>query len=138
MNAGQLICYVILGKHDLLDLCEVLRLFILNPEDLRCSEAGEGNVCSILAELFLADHVVQVIALLVGSSVIPENCGTDHVVILVQDHKAVHLAAKADACHLGLVRILDELLDADLGLLPPILGLLLRPARMREIQGILL
>ena len=137
MYACQFVCDIILGKHDLCDLCKIFRLLILHPEDLRRRKSRKCNICGILGELLLADDIVQIIRLLRGTSVIPENCGTDHVVLLVEDHKPVHLSAKADACHLALVHILNQLFDSVHRLRIPVLRLLLRPARMREIQRVL-
>ena len=83
MNAGQLISDVVLRQHDLPDLCEILRLFILHPEYLRRGKAGEGNVRRVSRQLLLTDHVIQIIAFLRSPAVIPQNSRSDHLIILV-------------------------------------------------------
>ena len=61
------------------------------------SEAGKRDVGGVTAQLVLADLVVQVIDLLLGAAVIPQDAGADDLVIFIQHDKAVHLAACADA-----------------------------------------
>ena len=123
--AGELVCDIILGQHDLCDLRKVLRLVVLHPQDLRSGKACKCNVRCVLGKFLLADHIVQIVSLLRGTSVVPENRGTNHIVILIQDHKTVHLTAEADACHLTLVHACDQFLDTIHGLCIPILRLLL-------------
>ena len=135
--ACQFICDIILGKHDLCNLCKIFRLLVLHPENLRCRKSRERNICGIPGELLLADDIVQVIRLLRCTSVIPENRRADHVVLLVEDHKPMHLSAKADASHLTLIHVLNQRFDSVHRLRIPVLRLLLRPARMREIQRVL-
>ena len=71
MYSGQTIRNVILRKHDLFDPCKILRLILFHPEDLWCGKTGKGDICGILRQLLLADHVVQVVTFLGGSAVIP-------------------------------------------------------------------
>ena len=48
----------------------------------------------------------------------------------------MHLPAKADSGNLALIGFRNQFLNACHGLLIPVLRLLFRPARMREIQRI--
>ena len=96
MHTRQNVVDIILGEHDLCDFGKVLRLVFLHPEDLGSGEACEGNVGRQPGQLVLTDLVIQVIHLLCGSAVIPKNCRTDNLIIFIQHHQAVHLAAAAD------------------------------------------
>ena len=137
MDAGELIVDEILGQHDPADAPEILRLVLLHPQELGGGEPGEGNVSGELGQLFLADHIVEVVHLLVGAAVVPEDRGADHPVVLVQNDQAVHLAAAAHTGYLADINIPGQLLQAVLHRRPPVLGVLLGPAGMREKQGII-
>ena len=100
MNSGKLVSKVILGEHDLSNLSEILRLIFLNPEDLGSGEAGECDITGEFCEFSLSDLVIKIIGFSSGTSVIPENSGTDDVVILIKDNKAVHLSAERDSGNL--------------------------------------
>ena len=138
MHPCQFVSNIVLGEHDLFDPCKILGLLILHPEKLGRRKPGKRNVRRILRQLILPDLVVQIIALFRCSSVIPENCGTDYLVLVIQNHKPVHLSAKTDPGNPALVHIRGQLLDARDALLIPVFRLLLRPPRMRKIQRILL
>ena len=103
MYTGQPIRNVILRKHDLFDPCKVLWLILFHPEDLRRGKSGERNIRSVLRQLLFADHIIQIIAFLCGSAIVPEDGRADHLILLVQNDKSMHLSSKADACHLILV-----------------------------------
>ena len=138
MHTGEAVCQIVLGQHDLCDLCEVLRLVLFYPQDLRSGESGEGDIGGVRGELFLSDDIVQIVRLLPGAAVVPEDGGADHVILRIQHHEAVHLTAEGDPCHLGSVLSVQQFLQSLQGLLIPVLGLLLRPPGMREKEGIFL
>ena len=138
MDAGELIGQIVLREHDLCDSPEVLRLVFAHPEELRCGKAREGDVRRQSRELVLADGIVEIVDLLEGTAVIPQNRRADDVIHLIQRNKTMHLAACADTCYLICIKAVQQLRNAGHDRIPPILGLLLRPARMREDQGILL
>ena len=98
--ARQPVSQIILWKHYPAYAREVFRFIFLHPKNLRGREAGEGNVGRVSGQLFLADGLVQVICLLLGPSVIPEDGRADDLIRLIQRHQTVHLASEADACHL--------------------------------------
>ena len=104
MYPGEDIVDIILGEHDLGDLRKVFRLILLHPEDFGGGKTGKCNVCSQCGKLVLADLVVEVIHLLGGSAVIPEDGRTDDLVIFVQHHQAMHLTAAADTGNAGCVK----------------------------------
>ena len=135
--AGETVCQVIFWKHDFADFCEVIRLIFFHPENLRCGKACKCNVCGVLGEFFFSDYGVQIIGLFCGTAVVPEDRRADDVIVLIQDDKAMHLAAEADAGYLGFVYVFYQLADSLFALLPPVFRFLLRPAWMREIQRIL-
>ena len=42
------ICDIVLGKHNLLNLCKKFRFILFHPKNLGCGESGKCNICSIL------------------------------------------------------------------------------------------
>ena len=91
---------------------EVIRLIFFHPENLRCGKACKCNVCGILGEFFFSDYGVQIIGLFCGTAVVPEDRRADDVIVLIQDDKAMHLAAEADAGYLGFVYVFYQLADS--------------------------
>ena len=136
MDTGEQIIDIILGQHDLLDLCKQLRLIFLHPKDLGSGEACKGDIAGEPGEIFLAKGVVQVVHLGGGAAVVPKDGGADHLIVLIQHHQAVHLTAAADACHPGGIEALQQLRDAGKHCFLPKLGVLLAPAGLGEFQGI--
>ena len=136
MYTGKPIGQIVLRQHDLLDACEILRLMLLYPQHLRCGKSGKRDICRVLGKLFLSDHIIQIVRLLRGASVIPQNCRADHLIVLIQNDKPVHLPAKADTSKLALIAALEQFLQSGDRLLIPVLRFLLRPARMRKIKRI--
>ena len=138
VHAGETVVDIVLGKHDLRDAREVLRLMLAHPQQLRRREARKGDVRRERRELFLADDVVEIFHLLAGAPVVPEDGGPYHPVLIVKGDEAVHLSAHADAADAAFVRVLRQLEDAALYGFPPVVGVLLGPARLREGERIVL
>ena len=137
VHAREHVVDVVLRQHDLADAREVFGLVLLHPQDLRRGEAREGDVRGQGREPVAADLIVEIIDLLLRAPVVPEDGGADDRVVFVEHDQAVHLAAAADAGHLRGVRPGEQLLHAAADARPPVLGLLLRPAGLREIERIL-
>ena len=110
MCTGQLVSNIILRQHDLFDPCEILRLVFLYPEKLRCRKSGKCDIGCILGQLVLADLIVQVIHLLLCTTVVPEDRRTDHLVILIQNNETMHLTAKADTANLSRINAAKQFL----------------------------
>ena len=136
MHTGQPVCQIILRQHDFLNSCKIFRFFIFYPQNLGRRKSGKGNVRRIFGKLILTDYIVQIIAFFIGSAVIPQKSGTDNLIVFIQKHQPVHLSAEADAGYLFLFFILKQFLQSVHRLYVPVLRLLLRPAGMREIQGV--
>ena len=81
--AGEFVRNIILGQHNLLNSCEILRLFIFYPKNLGRRKSRKGNIGRILGKLILTDNIVQIIALLGSSPIIPQNRRTNHLIVLV-------------------------------------------------------
>ena len=137
VDARELVGQVVLREHDLCDLFEVFWLVFAHPEKLWRGEAREGNVGRQRGELVLADGIVEIVDLLEGTAVIPQNRRADDVVGFIQRDKAVHLAAGADARNFVCIKASQQLGDTGHDRAPPVLGLLLRPAGVREDERIL-
>ena len=108
VDAGEDVVDVVLGKHDLADAGKVLRLMLLHPQNLGGSEPSEGDVGGEGGQLFPSHHLVEIVHLLGRAPVVPQDSRADHLVVLIQHHQAVHLAARSDARHLGLVKALQQ------------------------------
>ena len=132
------IVHIILRQHDLCDFPEVLRLVLPKPQDFRGGEARKGNVGGPLGQLFFADDVVQVVHLVAGPAIIPENRRADDPVLGIQHHQPVHLPAAADAGHGGGIKAPQQFRDAGKHCPFPVLRVLLAPAGLRKFQGIFL
>jgi len=100
VNAGEPIGDVILRQHDPVNSRELLWLVFAHPKQFWRGKAGKRDVRGTAAKLLPSDGFVEVLHLLLGSAVVPKNCGTDNVAVFVEHHKAVHLAAGADSAHL--------------------------------------
>ena len=109
---------------------------LLHPQDLRRGEAREGDIRRQRGELFPADCIVEIVDRFICAAVVPQNRRTDDIILRVERDKAVHLPAGADACDLRCVKALQKLRHAGHDRAPPVLGPLLRPARLREADGI--
>ena len=79
---------------------------------------------------------IHFLGLLAGAAVVPEDGGTDDVVVLIQSHQTVHLAAGGQALDLGGVDALQQLGNQGADSVPPVLGVLLGPAGLGELQRI--
>ena len=137
--AGQAAADFILRQQDLAGLLEVLRLVIPQPEDLRRREAGQGGVGHQLDQIgAAADALFHLGAFGGGPLVVPEDRPANDLVVLVEEHRAVHLARQPDRANRGRLefRLGHRLADrADRGL-PPILGVLLAPERLGEVARV--
>ena len=58
MSSGQAEVDIVLGKHDLSDVIEIVMLVLLHPEKLGCSETCVGDVGRIGGDLVLAYLVI--------------------------------------------------------------------------------
>ena len=136
MDAGEAIVDVVLGQHDLADAGEVFRLVFAHPQELGRGEAREGDVGGVFGDLLFADLLVEIGHLFFGAPVVPQDGGADDLILVVQHHQAVHLAAAADARHAAGVIACQQGVDALGAGPPPFGGLLLAPAGLRENQRI--
>ena len=135
---GEDIVYIILRQHDSGDSAEVLRLVLPHPEEFGCGKSRKRNIRRQGRQLFLANLLIQVIHLLCGSAVVPEYRGANDVIILIQYHQTVHLAAAADTGNRCAVKAPQQLGNALHDGHAPILRVLLAPARLWKFQGVLL
>ncbi len=101
-------------------------------------EARKGYVGGVLTQFFPTDFVVKVVHLRRRAAVVPQDGGADDVVVFVQRHQTVHLAARADARHLGSLKGCQQLGHTVQHCPLPVLRGLLRPSRTGEGEGIFL
>ena len=128
----QLVGEVVLGQADLLGLCEVLGLILLDPQDFGGGEAGEGDVPREGGE---GAQTVEIGGLGGTPSVVPEDGGADDFVVFVQHDQTVHLACDAHALDRFFPAFGQDLEDLHGGLVP-VSGILLAPVGIRGGDGV--
>ncbi len=98
-----------------------------------------GGVAGYVEQALGADGLGHLPALGGGALVVPEDGGADDVVLGIEHDEAVHLAAQADAAHLGALDAGtgERTADGLAGAAPPVLGVLLAPERPRGMGGVL-
>ena len=139
--AGHAVADVVLGADEQLHPREVVRLLLPEPQDLAAGVAGQHLVVGVGQKaLQPAGLLGNPVALGLGPLVAPQYGGADDLVVLIQRHQAVHLTGIADArdvlgLHAGLGQY--DLQPAHAGV-PPVLGVLLRPAGLGGIERVLL
>ena len=102
VGAGEPVADVILGQEDLADPVPVRGLVLADPEELGGGEAGQGGVGDHPDQgLAAAGPLLDLGALGGGPLVVPEQGGADHLAVGVEEDRAVHLAAQADARDVG-------------------------------------
>ncbi len=140
VGAGQSVADVILGQEHLPHPLPMARLVPADPQQLGRRESGQGRVGDHPDEGLAAPRLVLDLAALLGRAlVVPEQGRADDRARLVEEHRAVHLPAQADA---GDVLRTDfpggqhpaDRLDRRV---PPEVGMLLRPAGPGVVAGIL-
>ncbi len=90
------------GSSTLRVFSKCLRLVVPQPEDFRGGEAGQGRIGDQLDEIRpAADPLFDFGALGGGPLVVPEDRPADDLVVLVEKHRAVHLAGEPDRLHVG-------------------------------------
>ena len=138
MDTCEYVVYIIFWKHDLGNSFKVLPLIFPEPKNLGRSKACKSNIGRQGRELLLADFPVEIGHLFRCSAVIPKDGRTDHIVLFIQNHKAVHLTATADADYILALILFQQFRNTFQHSLTPILGILLAPAGFGKFQGILL
>ena len=121
-----------------------MRLALANPEDLRRGETGQRRVAGHIDELAsAAGGAFEVAALGDGALVVPEDGRPQGRRVLGpvvrQQHQPVHLTAQADARDGRAfdLRLADDLARRLARGGPPLLRILLRPARLRRADVML-
>ena len=137
VDAGQLIVDVILRQHDFFHARKVFRLVVAQPKQLGRGESGKGDVRGVPAQGILADDFIQVVYLLLGAPVIPQDAGADDGIIGIQHDQPMHLPACADALYLRGVKACQQLGDAAAHRRPPVCRVLLAPAGAGIIDRVL-
>ena len=127
---------VVLGKHDLADGREVLGLLLAQPQQLGCGEPHVRDVAGVAGDCLPADVPVEASHLVAAAAVVPQDGGADHAVPPVQRDEPVHLPAAAHARNLAGIDALEQLGNPVAHGIPPVVGVLLAPARLRHRRGI--
>ena len=116
--------HVVLRQQHVADAGVRFRLVLPEPEELRRREAGQRTVPRLGDQVVAAEAILDLGALRAGALVVPQDRGADHLLLVVEHDEPVHLAGKADRGRLD-----GERRERGLSGAPPVLGILLRPAR---------
>jgi hypothetical protein len=114
------------------DAPEHILLVTAEPEELGRREPGEGPVARQPYELGETDPGFDLGALLGRTLVVPQDRGAQDAALIVEDDEPVHLAGEADAGHLSAAKPAERRLRGA----PPVLRILLSPARLRRRQRV--
>ncbi|MNK86794.1 hypothetical protein D3C87_1067130 [compost metagenome] len=122
--------HVILGQQDLGRGAEQRWLVFLQPQQLGRREAGHGLVARDGARL--GHQRLEFHAFGKGARVVPQDGCAQHVLLLVEQGGAMHLARQRDAAQAGKRYRLGGADGGDdvQGGVPPVFGILFRPAGM--------
>ena len=136
--AGEHIADIVLGKQDMAALRVDFRLIVAHPEDLGRGKAGQGGICGDLDQSLPADLLRDLLALLRGTLIAPEDRLAQHFSCLVEHDKAVHLPGKADTRDICVVysALLHNILNGAGNRIPPVVRVLLRPAVLRLVHRV--
>ena len=136
MHPSEEIVDVILGQHHLFDPGEALRLLLPHPQELRGRKTSKGDVGRPGGEAVCAHRLIQIGDLLCRPAIVPQDGRANDPVLVVQDHQTMHLTADANAGHLAPVKALQKEGNPLPHGPPPVLRVLLAPARFGKFQGI--
>jgi outer membrane protein TolC len=138
-RAGHAEADVVLGAEDVGNFGENFGLVLADPEQFGESEVGEGGVGGEFDEAFGADFGGEPVALGLGALVGPDEGRSEDLEFGVEHDAAVHLAGEADGFDGGGVACgcggFEGSGDGELGGAPPVVGVLLGPARVLGVDG---
>jgi hypothetical protein len=116
------------------------RFIFAHPENFWGGEAGEGGVGDEVDELCAAAGFgFDLSALGGGALVVPKQCGAEGFGSVAEEDAAVHLAGEADGGNVGGfdLRFFQDGFGGGAGGLPPVFGVLFRPAGLGRTDGVL-
>ena len=102
--AGQAVADEILREKDVTALFIDLRLVVAHPKNLGGGPAGERRIGGQLNQTVLADLLVDLVALLAGALVAPDDAAAQNLALAIQHDQTVHLSGQTDAADLGRIR----------------------------------
>ncbi len=124
---------VILREQNVRDPPVDLGLVPAQPEELGGGEARKRTVSGQLDQTTQADALLDLGALGAGALIVPEDRRPQHRVVVAEGDEAVHLAREAERVAVPPA----ELGQGRLARPPPVLGILLGPARVRGRERVL-
>ena len=114
-----------------------LRLVVAHPQNFGGRKACQRRVGGDLDETF-GPHTGGDLLTLCGCALVaPDDGGPQHLSVGVQHHQAVHLPGNTDAPDLAAVHPGGHFLQRGVGGLPPVGGVLFRPAVLGLVHGVL-
>ena len=102
------------------------------PQQFRRRESCERSTAGDLDQPLATDDALDLIRLSRGALIVPKDRRPDHLALRVEQDRAVHLSRKADRDHRPKRDLRTDTDDRRATCLPPVVGALLRPARLRR------
>ena len=135
VRAAQTQPHVILGQRDPGDTAVDIGFVFAQPQQLGRREPGERTVAGQRNQPLEPDRPLDLLALLRGPLVVPQDRRAEHPVGRIEGDEPVHLAGEPDPGRRAGARA--ELIEYALTRRPPVLRVLLRPSRVgrREWVG---
>lgn len=131
LRAGQTEAQVVLRHQHAGRRGEHVGFVLRDPQQLRRGEAGHREVAGEGVQVGRA--LGEQRAFVGAAHVVPQDRGAQHAVVATEQHRAVHLARQADPAHLRerFAVLRAQRRERGQRALPPVVGMLFRPARMR-------
>ena len=95
-------------------------------------ESGQWRVTGNALDLVRPQRRINLLAHGRRTLVVPQDRRANHLVVLIEEHRPVHLTRDSDGIRIRLVDLGKALLHAD----PPVFRVLLGPHRLRNAQRI--
>ncbi len=133
MVPGQPQPHIVLGQEHRVDIGKDVGLVLAQPRDLRRGEARHRDVAGDLAGA--GKRRLDLGALRLRAAIVPEDRRPQHLVVMVEADRAVHLARQPDPAQPLQPVLAGDRADRALDRAPPVLRLLLGPAGMRPRHG---
>ncbi|CAJ5200009.1 Uncharacterised protein [Burkholderia pseudomallei] len=133
--ARELQAQIILRHQHARDPAEHIGLVPRDPQQLRRGEARHREVAGDRMQLGRARFEQR--AFVGAAHVVPQDRGAQHAIAAIEQHRAVHLAGQPDAAHRGERLRMARAQRGERGERagPPVVRMLLGPARMRARDG---
>src|ERR1700730_1804288 len=138
--ARQLKSHIVFGQHERANPVPVRGFVLPDPQAFGQREIGECGIAGELNETCGTDLRGQLLALLLGPDITPDQCRPYDAAVLVQQDGPVHLSGQTNARNLIAAQMAccQRRVHSHAARAPPVAWILLRPADPRRCKGSML